>query len=153
MSHRLRVSIAMVVVAALGAACGSSDGPTARASQLPADDPLALSVQHRLARTPERLPDVMVVGAAGALQFRVARQALCATLASGRAGVNDREVTIVATVSPNPAALCTPRLDGLVVEYSGVVGLLAPGPYTVYVWERYPEQRARLLRTTTVWVL
>jgi hypothetical protein len=99
----------------------------------------------------ERVPAVQVVGGAGLIQIRVSRPALCTAITNARVGVTGRELTMITNVSPNPAALCAP-LGGQLLEYSGTVRALAPGTYTVRVWESFSVARPDLLETTTVTV-
>ena len=139
---RRRLLVASVAVPLLAACRSYPSAPDV------ADRPIALTVVTRDPRAADRLPALQVTGAAGAVRFHVARPAFCATLADGRAGVRGQEVTIVATVAGNPAALCIG--GALVVEYSGEVAGLARGRYTVHVWEAVADGPPRSLGTATV---
>jgi hypothetical protein len=112
-------------------------------------EPLTLSVRHRAPVAGERLPKVRVEPAAGALHIRVERAALCDTQARATIARSRTALRVVARVSANPAANCTPNINR-VVEYTGVISGLAPGRYRVWLFEGVGIRRPELIAAPTV---
>jgi hypothetical protein len=156
--RRRRFATAVVWMLAIGVvpstiACGSFNGsePTAVPvlEEEEGSERLALSVSHRAPVAGEHLPRVRIDPGVGAFRFVVARPAFCDTQARATIARIPGQLTIVAHVGPNPAALCSPTID-LVVEYEGVISPLAPGHYRVRVYEGVGDGRPRLIGSATV---
>jgi hypothetical protein len=128
------------------ACSGEAVGPI----QPEATEPLALTLRVRKPVFRERLPALAVSGVAGGVRVQVARWDFACT--DARAAV-DRQpglLTVVVHVGGNPFALCQ---SGYVVEYSGVIGGLAPGRYTVRVYEAVGDGTPRRIGSKTVTAL
>jgi hypothetical protein len=80
----------------------------------------------------------------------VTRQAMCATIVS--AGVSRRgdELSVVARVAPNPAALCISDLQTFVVDYGGIINSVRAGTYRVRVFEAVADGEPKLIGSGTV---
>lgn len=141
---------ALIAVMAAGAACAE---PTAAFIDVP-DDLLPVSLVTGEVRTVASAPEpprVTLEAVSNGLRFKVTRSWLCAMI--GSAGYQIQSVgastmTIVASVSPNPAALCAAVVGEQ--DYSGTVPATSGRTYTVRFYEQVGDGRARLLRTESV---
>ena len=114
-----------------------------------ATEPLLLSLNVRPPIPGERLPNVEVTAVAGAVRIEVDRWDIACTLANATVGRGPGVLTFVARVYGDPRSLCA---GGNVVEYAGVIGGVAPGRYTVHVYEGGFEGAPRWIGTKTVTV-
>jgi len=142
--------LSMLLLVGLGAQLACSDdafdpgGPFAPAE---ATEPLALTLRTRPPVFMERLPALEVSGVVGGIRVQVARPDIACTIAEASVGRAPGVLTVVARVSGDPLAFCS---GGLVVEYAGVINGLAPGRYTVHVYEAVGDGTPRRLGTRTV---
>ena len=147
-----RQVLPMFLVAALGAqlACSSKAVGPVDALVPDATEPLPLTLVVRWPIFRERLPALEVSPLAGSIRVEVARPAIGCTLGRAFVGRQPGVLTFVARVGANPAAVC---LEGQVVEYAGVIAGVAPGRYTVHVYEAVASGSPVRLGTRTVAVL
>jgi hypothetical protein len=142
---RTRIVASMLCAAAL-AGCGDSAWP----SEMDIPDELVtvpLSISGRASKPGERVPTVTLTAEGGGVRVHVATQMRCdmqGTAGYKRRGASTTEIMFVATVWPNPAALCTAVLAG-VNEYEAVVPGLAPATYTLFVYEAGGNGKARFI--------
>jgi len=143
----------MFLVAALGAqlACSSKVVDPVDALVPDATEPLPLTLLVRRPIFRERLPALEVSGITGSIRVEVARPAIGCTLAEALVRRQPGVLTVVARVAGDPAALCLE--EGQVVEYAGVVARVAPGRYTVHVYEAVADGSPVRLGSRTVAVL
>ena len=114
-----------------------------------ANEPLQLTLNVRTPIPRERLPRVRVTAMTGSVRVQVDREDFACTLANGFVGRGPGVLTFVARVGGDPRANCS---GGWVVEYAGVMKDVAPGRYTVHVYEGGFEGVPRWLTTATVTV-
>ena len=140
----------MFLLVGLGAQLACSDdpfdpgGPFAPAE---ATEPLPLTLRTRLPTFKQHLPALEVSGVVGGIRVQVARPDIACTIAEASVGRAPGVLTVVARVWGDPLALCA---GGFVVEYAGVINGLAPGRYTVHVYEAMGGGTPRRLGTRTV---
>jgi len=111
---------------------------------------LPVSVQTRSPNTGEIVPTVRISGGMEYVAVSVTRQAMCATIVS--AGVSRRgdELSVVARVGANPAALCAMGSSTFVVDYGGIINSVNPGTYRVRVFEAVADGEPKLIGSGTV---
>ena len=147
---KCRHPISLLLFAVLGLQLACSHSTTPFETFVPAtSEPLALTLRVRSRVAGERLPAVKVSGLVGSVRVEVARLDLACTLAQGSVGREPGVLTFVARVGGDPSALCA---SGFVVEYAGVIGSVAPGRYTVHVFEAVGDGLPQRLGTRTVTV-
>ena len=146
-SVSLRVAIgAMVIVG-----CGQPAAP--EIIDIP-DDLVPVTLVQGDVRAVNRAPEpprVTLDAVSGGVRFQVTRAWLCAML--GSAGyrvesVGSSTMTIVASVSANPAALCAAMVGEQ--DYSGTVPATPGRSYDVRFYEQVADGPARLLATRRV---
>jgi hypothetical protein len=144
MNHSL--SLRLLLVGGLLSQTSCNEPLTAPATS----EILPVSVQTRSPNTGEIVPTVRVSGGMEFVAVSVTRQAMCATIVS--AGVSRRgdELSVVARVSPNPAAQCASDVPPLVVEYGGIINSVNPGTYRVRVFEAIADGEPKLIGSGTV---
>ena len=147
-----RHALSMLLVAALGAqlACSRDTVVSSTLFAPEGTEPLPLTVRVRPPVFRERLPAIEVSGLAGSIRVEVARPDIGCTLAQATVGREPGVLTVVARVGGDPLALCS---GGNVVEYAGVIGGVAPGRYTVHIFEAVGDGAPRRLGTRTVTAL
>jgi hypothetical protein len=94
-------------------------------------------------------PRVTFNAVPGGIRFAVERQHLCAMIAGAGARTQIGSINVYATVSHNPAAMCVALATGT-SEYEGVVPAQRNVTYSVALYERVGDGRARLIGRATI---
>ena len=133
-------SVRLLVAVGLLSQASCSDSLTApRTSEI-----LPVSVQTRSPVAGEVVPSVRVSGGMGYVSVSVTTTGTCATMVSAGVSRGFNELTVVAHVGPNPAALCAAVLQFLVADYHGTITAVAPGTYRVRVFEAFADNAPKL---------
>jgi hypothetical protein len=77
---------------------------------------------------------------------------LCATLVQAAVKRSVGEIDVVSHVSSNPTALCGPTSASVVVDYTGTVSSLSPGPYRIRVFEGVADRTPEFIGSVSVTV-
>jgi hypothetical protein len=139
-------SVRLLVAVGLLSQASCSDSLTApRTSEI-----LPVSVQTRSPVAGEVVPSVRVSGGMGYVSVSVTTTGTCATMVSAGVSRRSDELTVVAHVGPNPAAVCAAVLQFLVADYHGTITAVAPGNYRVRVFEGFADNAPKLIGSATV---
>ena len=111
---------------------------------------LPVSVQTRSPVAGEVVPTVRISGGMGYVSVRVTTTGACATLVSAGVSRRANELSVVAHVGPNPAALCAAVIRVLVADYEGTINAVAPGTYRVRVFEAFADGEPKLIGSSAV---
>ena len=110
-------------------------------------EPLAVSVQTRSPDQGEQVPAVTITGGVASVTMKVTRGGLCATRVEAGLSREPGDLTVVAHVSYDPAAVCLAVIR--VVDYTGTISNLMAGSYRVRVFEE-EAGTTRLLGSSVV---
>ena len=110
---------------------------------------LVVSAHERKPFWREPIPSVRISGGSGSVTIQVTRPGLCATVVDAGLSRAPGDLTVVARVSSDPAALCGPRLTH-VVDYEGTITMLSAGAYRVRVFDAARPNSPRLIGSATV---
>jgi len=120
---------------ALQLGCGHTESLTAPQ----ATEPFPVTIRTRTPAQGETIPTIRAVAGPGSITITVTRVAMCATEVNAAVRRSPSHLDIVAHVWPNPGALCLASVSNAVVDYTGTVISLAPGPYLVRVFDGNTE--------------
>jgi hypothetical protein len=96
-------------------------------------EPLAVSLQTRSWTQGEPVRLVSITGGVAAVTMKVTRPGFCATRVEAGLSREPGDLTVVAHVSYNPAAICPAVIT--VLDYTGTISNLMAGSYRVRVFE------------------
>jgi hypothetical protein len=145
MKQSLYLRVAVIALVATQFSC-SRDGLTAP----PATEKLNVAATTRAMVPGETVPALRVEAGSGTISFRVTRAGSCGMIIDAALSRQPHDLAVVAHVWADPLADCFVQTQPTVLDYSGSINVVEPGPYRVRVFDGSGNETPRLIGSAGV---